>query len=663
MRLIELKLTNFKGLKDFTFTPNGQDAAVYGDNEKGKTTLADASQWLFFGKDSLGKAKFEIKTLTPDGQVIHGLSHEVEGIYEIGGRRLTLKKVYAEQWTKKRGSAEAVFTGHTTDHFIDGVPVTEKIYAAKIAEIAREDVFKLLTSPTYFNEKLKWEERRKIIMEVCGGDVSDADVIASDKKLAKLPDILKGRIMDDLKAIIKSRRAEINKRLTDIRPRIDENMRLLPDVAGLDENQLTAEIAGMKAQKEGQQQELSRINSGGEIAEKRRQVAEVETELIRIKNEHAAANNVKVSEKRKQLNDAKTRQQDTERQTSMLNRKLEANNADIKNLEELVVSLRNDWHGVDAWKFEHTHDSTCPTCGQDLPQEQLDDARNKALAAFNQQKAEQLEKISATGKTTSARIEVLKGENISLESQIDEAETDEMSDTVFINATQSQIEALQNETTPITDNPSYIQKLTEKSNLEAAIAQLQQNSQAAADAVKHKIADLDLVLSDLDADIKKFDQRRKGQKRIEELGAEEKNLAAEYANLEQQVFLCEQFTKSKVALMEGKINSKFKYARFKMFKILVNGGVEDCCSTLYKGVPYEGGLNRGHQTIIGLDIISTLQDHFGLYPPIWIDNKESITQIPAMKSQVISLIVSEKDKVLNVRLEGSRNDKTANIAY
>jgi len=36
---------------------------------------------------------------------------------------LRLKKIYYENWVKERGAAEKTFKGHTTDYFIDEVPV------------------------------------------------------------------------------------------------------------------------------------------------------------------------------------------------------------------------------------------------------------------------------------------------------------------------------------------------------------------------------------------------------------------------------------------------------------------------------------------------------------------------------------------------------------
>ncbi|MCK9327365.1 MAG: AAA family ATPase, partial [Bacteroidales bacterium] len=232
MRLISLRLTNFKGIRDFTLGANGEDVTVYGDNGTGKTTLFDALMWLLFDKDGRNKKDFEIKTLDENNRPLHGLNHEAEGVFDLDGRQLTLRKVYAEKWTKKRGTAKSVFSGHTVDHFIDGVPVKKGEYESKIAALIPENIFKLLTSPLYFNEQLHWTERRKLLLEVCG-DISDTDVIASSKELAELTTIIpSGRTLDEHKAVIAARRAEINKELGKIPVRIDEASRALPSITG-----------------------------------------------------------------------------------------------------------------------------------------------------------------------------------------------------------------------------------------------------------------------------------------------------------------------------------------------------------------------------------------------------------------------------------------------
>lgn len=49
-----------------------------------------------------------------------------------------------------------------------------------------------------------------------------------------------------------------------------------------------------------------------------------------------------------------------------------------------------------------------------------------------------------------------------------------------------------------------------------------------------------------------------------------------------------------------------------------------------------------------VDIIRTLQEHFQTRAPIFCDNRESVTDLPAMGCQIISLVVSPEDKALRI---------------
>jgi len=48
-------------------------------------------------------------------------------------------------------------------------------------------------------------------------------------------------------------------------------------------------------------------------------------------------------------------------------------------------------------EFTYCAETVCPTCNQDLPEDQIEEARQKALEAFNQSKAERLEENERQG--------------------------------------------------------------------------------------------------------------------------------------------------------------------------------------------------------------------------------------------------------------------------
>ena len=82
------------------------------------------------------------------------IEHTVQGNLAIDEMMLDLKKIFKEKWTKKRGDATKTLTGHTTDHFIDGVPIQKKKWDSRLDDIIDEETFKLITLPGYFNSLL-----------------------------------------------------------------------------------------------------------------------------------------------------------------------------------------------------------------------------------------------------------------------------------------------------------------------------------------------------------------------------------------------------------------------------------------------------------------------------------------------------------------------------
>lgn len=646
MKLLTLKLRNFKGERQFTLETMGGNVDIYGDNEAGKTTLEDAYLWLLFDKDSQNRKDFEIKTLDAHGNHIPGLDHEVEATFEIGNRRLTLRKVYAEKWTKKRGSAKAEFTGHETNHFIDGVPVKKNEYAARIEEIAREDIFRLLTNPMYFNTQLHWQERRNTLLKVCG-DLTDAEVIASDKALAKLPDILQGRKLEDHRKVIAARRSEINKELDRIPVRIDEVEQSLPDIAGVIPEEITQKINVLKKRINEKNQQIARIEGGGEVAERLKELRETEARLIEIKNQHYAKYEAQVRTKQGELDDIKEQAGALRSEVMSMERMQEFNETSIRTLQEQMKALRAEWNEVNDQTFEYEQDETCPTCGQALPDEKLAQAREKAMGFFNHKKAHNLETISSKGKQLKAKADELAEANVELAGKLEEAGAKLNALETQAKDLQEKVGAMRMKMAEYDKDPAYIKALEQKQALEMAIADLKDGRQDELLTIQTEIRMLEAETKTCEGRLADIERVKQGRTRIEELKDQERKLAEEFERLEGELYLTEQFVRAKVAMLEERINSRFELARFKLFDVQVNGGVVECCETMYKGVPF-GSLNNAARINVGIDIINTLAEHYGFTAPIFVDNAEAVTELIPARGQMIRLIVNERDKRLRV---------------
>ncbi len=654
IKLNKLILQNFKGF-GFTLEPNGHDVSIFGQNATGKTTLADAFSWLLFDKDSLGRSDFEIKNLDSGGNQEHGLEHTVEAELSYNGNPITLKKIYKEVWTKKRGSAQSTFTGNTNDYFIDGVPVKESEYKTKISEIAGDEAsFRMLTSPTVF-PALPWQKQRSLLLDICG-DITDAQVIDTDDALAPLTDLLKKYTVsktpiDDLRKVVTSRRTEINKHIDAIPIRIDECKKGMPDISGLILSDAKAEVATYEHFLSEAKLKLQGIDNGSNIADLSKKLAGIDAEISKLERDHFNETTKEITKLNAKINEVTEAKAAHERKSKNLLDLITEKKNSLPRIETKLEELRARWVGIDEEKFQDTTESVCPACGQSLPSDRVESAREKALAKFNREKAGELTDIDVEGKKLAEQKASILSEIEKLQKEILELPAFETAYNLDeLTAKREELKKLAEDYghTDMAHATEWKQLHTDKGYITEQIEQAKGSVSVDKEAVQKEIDNITVSLAISRAHLDKFSQREAGEKRIEELKAEEKKLSREFEELEKQLFLIESFTKRKVSLLNEKINNKFSVVRFKLFNVLVNGGIEDCCEITVNGVPFGGGLNSAARTQAGLDIINTLQEHYQMECPIWIDNRESCTVIPDMRCQVISLYVSPEDKALRV---------------
>ena len=652
MRLISLRLRNFKGLRSFSLDARGGNVVVRGENATGKTSIADAFAYVLFDKDSTGRKDFSIKTIDPaDGQPIHGLEHEVEAELDMEPGVLTLKKVYSEVWQKPRGQADKVLTGHTTQHFLDSVPVDKGRYDARIAEICPEDVFRLLTDPGFFNLQLPWKRRRELLLEVCG-NVSVQEVAASDKALAALPGILGSRTLDDHRAVIDAQRKQLQKNLKELPVRISEVERGLPAVEG-DREGLQADIGRLRTARQGYEAEKVRIQAGGEVAERTKRLREIEGEILRIQHDARAAVDKAINEDRAELTGINGQVDAKRREIRSLQGEIQAGNQETARHEIRLTALRVQWREIDGRVYEHSQADTCPACGQALPQEEWQAAQDKAWAEFNTRKAQALEENVAEGRRLKARVQELEEANRRRDESIERAEESILALQAKADEIQNRIGFQLSEAPDVSEIPEHGRLAAEKAQVEQDIASLRTGNAEALERVAGEIRLCDQAIAALEGAIGTMDQRTKGLARIDDLKADERRLAGELEALEAQLFLMERFELAQAEMLQERINARFQGVKFRMFNRLINGGIEPACVAMVDGVPYETGLNTAGQINAGLEIIDLLSRHVGLSAPVWVDRRESVVRLFPTRAQVISLVVSAPDKALRVECESA----------
>lgn len=666
IELVVLKLRDFKGIKSLDIQLDGGNAQIFGDNEVGKTTTFDAFLWLLFDKDSNNKKDFAIKTLNGDGSERHNLEHTVEGTFLVDGATVTLKKIYKEKWTKKRGQAVAEFTGHDVDRFVDDVPMSKKDYSAKVESIVDEELFKLLTSPTYFNEQLKWQEKRKLLLEICG-DISDNDVISSNKELAKLNDLLNGKSMEDMKTIITRQKKNINEELDKIPVRIDEINKMMPETT-VDVETMRQQVAKIEADIEELQEQKIRVKNGASVLDKQRQLQELEMKRTDLKRSFEADSMQEVYKAQAKLQEVQGNTQiiNSKLQQADNNRKFKVDEAnriqnDISRIEKEMDELRKEYRVIEAKEFEHGDDHECPACKQSLPAEQVENARKEALALFNESRTYRFDEINREGKShkeqvaeLNNRLTVLRNEHDAALAEMNKYQDELLVQDKELKKAQKALETANSAVKDVTTTDEYKSINLQIETVQGEIKQLNEHAYEAVAGIDEEINKLNIERKECNNAIAQYANVEANKERIIELEDQQIKLAQEYEKLEQTTFLIEEFIRTKVNMLTDRINSKFKYARFKLFDTQVNGGLNEVCETTYKGVPYGAGLNNAAKINVGLDIINTLSSHFGIQAPIFVDNAEAVTKFIDVNTQLISLVVSEKDKQLRVEVEAQQ---------
>ncbi|AEX84751.1 hypothetical protein Marpi_0300 [Marinitoga piezophila KA3] len=671
MKLIlkKLKMKNFKGIRDLEITFDKKETSIFGANATGKTSIFDAFVWLLFDKDSTNRTQFEIKTLDKNGNVIHGLEHSVEAIIEIDGKETSFKKIYKEKWTKRRGESTKQLTGHVTDFFIDDIPVKKSEYQQRINEIIDEKIFKLVTNPLYFNEQLHWTERRKLLLEIVG-DVSNDEIIKSKRSLSKIEEFLKDKEIDEFKKMISYKKKKLNDEIKTIPIRIDEINQSLADY-NLDFKEIEKNIEILNKQlEEIENKILDESKIYEENSKIKSKIYEKQNELQKIQYEKQLNQEAPKRELEEQLRRIKyeikniqSNVQDFENEIERLQEKekdykeqIQYNKEKIQELQIENEKLRKKWQEEKSKEFVIDEKQfVCPTCGQMLPENQKEEKIKEMELNFETNKNKILENIRYSGMRNKNEIEKLEQKNQDFEEKIKninkkinelKIELDNNKDDLetYIAKKIEIEERIENFKPIIIETPEEKILKAKIEKLKNEVKEPDENTIEILKVEKRKILK---EIDELKNKLSFKEQQEKAKKRIEELQNKERELANQIAELEGYEYLCDEFIKTKVDMLEEKINSKFKQVKFKLFNVLVNGSIEETCETLIEGVPFQDA-NNAAKISVGLDIINVLSDHFNVYAPVFIDNRESIVELPETNSQIINLFVSAKDKKLRV---------------
>ena len=652
MKITGITISQFKGIMSLN-EPNLKEIVnISGDNECGKTTIANAIIWCLFGKDIQGRSNFEIMPLDSNNIMIPQMEPYVFLEFDIDGRNKTFKRVMKQKWVKKRGEEIAMFDGSCeTEYFVDDVPMKQKDFIEHVNDLCNEDLFRCLTLPTYF-PSLEWKKKREIITSIVG----DIDYETINKDFAELMDKLNGRSIEDYRLVITREK----KGYKDEKDRIPEGIKASQKFLEGAEDWLVIEKEIVKKKFEISTIE-KKISDKSSVLDQYNKTLQKNAEKVRVLNqekqsfadgwtkelrEEKSKLQIDISSAEREIFSIKKEIVNINDSIASDNETIELINKRMVNISDQRESNKLKWVTLNDSKFKEPEGGKCGSCGRDiiLSYDEIEELREK----FNLKKANDLESIVNQNKPLIEDSDKGHKEIQRLDDFMPTQKKDIEEGNLKRGSLEKSLEELNKSYSAIDLNTmeSEAKKLPDYVALDAKIDELTSTKAPSVDVsefTKEKQS-VQIEIDGLRARLTKRDTIDQANKNIATYNARFKELAQKIVSLEGWEFQTEKYEKALMSDLQTKVNSRFKGISFKMFETQINQGIKPTCIILINGVPYETA-NTAARIQSGIQIIDVLSDHYKVTAPILIDNRESIIEIPETKSQIFNMTVIKGQKL------------------
>ena len=641
---------------------------ISGRNREGKSTLQDAYLDVLTGKMANGTEPTSIRR-KENGLEVPKVDVIRELTLAIDGKEKVIRKITKQKWRKPRGQSEEVFDGNETSYEIDGFPAKLKDYTEFIQSIAEPSTLLMCSNPKPFLDTLQKStaESRKVLEKMSGFDI--AQFMEENPQYAHVEEITKGHSVEDtLKKLrkelnaqkkkvdaknteiayetnrsieaedtssLESKKQELNAELS----KLEEQEKILEDSAkGYDS--LTYEIRGLKSSRDGL---VSKADN--ELKDKKAAIMNVYYDLAKNKIEKESAIRMLGMELDNHIRAGQQAKADLDRARQDYPR--------IKEMEWDDSGLK----AIEAETFNDS-DTICPTCGQELPEEQVSklrasfeekkkariEAQLKVKESFESEKQEKLKYVCDLGNTSAAKLKKTNEEINKLQSEISAAQDEAAELARRIEEEQSKFAELP-ESVDITNDEEYLA-------VTARIAELEEKLKSFDDVpgkkqeLRMQISNVMKQISNADADIKIAQAAvTEKEKRVAELNEELRKLGQVQADIEKNIDTVLNFSIQKNKALAEKINPFFHHFQFSFLDYTIEGNPVETCKMICNGIDYNSGLNHSDKILCEVDLLNGLQEMNGLNLPLWIDDSESIdkSRIPMLDRQMIVLRVTDGD--------------------
>ena len=660
----EIRLTDFKGQSEKKIEL-GHRTAVSGKNGCGKTTLADAHMWVFCDKDYSLKSNPDIRP--DDGREC---LPRVDINLVIDGKPVSAAKFQKRTESKpKDGKPGKVALSNKYE--INGVPKAERDFKSDLKERGFDfDNFLMLSHMEIFTD-LKDADARKILFSMSdGAGKSDLEIAKTVPDCAKLVPLLETYKADEIKAM---NSATLKK--------AEERLKAIPNqIIGMEQSKVDTDVAELELQKNALQEQISDLEkqiaqAGNEKAgEIKAELAGLRTKLLEI-DSNAKAD--LLEKKSSVCNKVSSLELYRNIKTSELNRKtsaLENLRVQKKDLLEKLQNARTQYPKTKDTEWDNTvlesikseifkdADTICPTCGQNLPSEQIEQLKNrfeqkkqerihqqlKDKEEWEQDKKHKLDEVIQAGNKASSDMKEANKQEETLTYEISKLADELEQIKTSLDAENKNLEAIPKEP-DFSGNAEYQQILTSIKEKEQELNSLDDGEEAKKQ-LSEQLSGKKQELAAVNQKIGEANNNVRIDEQIEKLQENQKQYAQSKADAQMILDELKSLSMEKNTVLEDAVNKYFDGVKVKLFDTQKNGEVVDAC------IWYVQDKDGNWKKLIGnantalmmkgkIAIMDGLQKFYGVSYPIFVDcaaelDNSSLAGIKA-DTQLIFLKVAE----------------------
>ena len=614
----------------------GSITEIKGRNESGKSSVMNAFLWLLTGYDEEDRLNYNLFDNTVEQTYENAIPASVEAVFEVNGNEYTFKKTAKQGWSRARGNSEYTRKG-TDDYsfFADGIEVSATQYKTMVEGLfAPIDKLKIMLNLRYFL-MLDWKDMRKQL-ESMVGDIESSD-FKGDYGII-LEDLIK-HTPDELKSLYKAKMKPMKASIDSLPVTIETMQTNLPDLAEVEEARKSIDEA---------KQQMSDIDEkivgAGDFAKpyidrrnaELEEIGKLEAEYRNAERIYESNFNDEVEKIQKEIRDVDSYNADIDKKNKKAEAERESNKKELEKMTDLLSGLQKRHEELTEQNKECKArvftGEKCAYCGQELPEDKLEEARKR----FNEQKEKDHAYIVAQGKENKEYLErALKGiENLKAEIEkpleiLDKKSKDDLED---------KLDDLRKAFVPYHKTTEGSAKMSVIKEKRANLTVIPQQDNGALLNMKRGLLD------EIETNSKKLGLKDEYDKQVEKIKAlkeELKSNSIELAKLEGKLAKVKEYEEEKAKIISDRVNGKFEYVQIEMSETNKSGDIVPACVIKDNKGVNALVTNNASRVLCGIDIAIAFQNFYGLSLPLFIDDYELFSEDnqPDVNRQVIRLIV------------------------